>query len=416
MAKILQREFEDSLDFSNKLVNEIKNNFRELLKLLAGLKEIYDREEKKLPYHINLIDELHANENAHSRILAKLLQQQEPTSKRHEILESFIKFIIEKHYNKVDFHKIKIKSPLITQEKERIDLWIRDFDYAIVFENKVAWASDQPNQLERYIDVTKEYGFKNKEEQIYVLYLSPTYDKEPNQQTWGSYYNSDIYKNRYLKLSFKDDILQWLKNNVLPNVQIKDKYLSSAIEQYIDHLEGVFSLRAINNNMNMELQEFIKKELNLIGIETEKSIDIVLSKKQEMINAINQLDQLRKQIIAQHFQEWGKLLKTDFPNHEIVRNWNNPDTHINVGVKFNFEGNPFSTSIEYWYKGNIIYYGIGKHHATQEKNSALNFEEIISEFNFDASYEWWYGWKHTSFSNAYMRLKNLIKRIENQYK
>ena len=30
-------------------------------------------EKRKLPYNINIIDELHINENAHSRILCKLL-------------------------------------------------------------------------------------------------------------------------------------------------------------------------------------------------------------------------------------------------------------------------------------------------------------------------------------------------------
>ncbi|MFR9546446.1 MAG: hypothetical protein SNJ29_12845 [Rikenellaceae bacterium] len=25
--------------------------------------------------------------------------------------------------------------------------------------------------------------------------------------------------------------------------------------------------------------------------------------------------------------------------------------------------------------------------------------------------DWWYGWKHTSFENAYMRLDELIERV-----
>ena len=37
------------------------------------LSKIREKERQKLPYNFNLIDELHANENAHTRILLKLL-------------------------------------------------------------------------------------------------------------------------------------------------------------------------------------------------------------------------------------------------------------------------------------------------------------------------------------------------------
>jgi len=288
------RKLNDVINFSNALIDEINSNFQELMLFLKEFNEIYINEEKKLPYHINLIDELHAGENAHSRILAKLLQQQEPISKTHQILNSFINYIVGKCSSHHDFAKIKICKPEITQEKRRIDLWIRDKNYAIVFENKVKWASDQANQLERYIDITKEYNFK--EEQIFVLYLPPTYEKEPDEQTWGKYYNQDIHKKRYLNISFKDDILPWLKNDVLPIICKSDYYLSSSIEQYIDHLEGEFSLREINKKMNMELQSFIKEKLGLNEVEPELALKIVSNKIKEMEDALDQLEKMQEEI------------------------------------------------------------------------------------------------------------------------
>lgn len=411
MAEIAQHEFRNAIIFSNNLAIEMKSNFQKLLIFLDGFKKIYDKEEKKLPYHINLIDELRANENAHSRILEKLLQQQEPTNKRYEILEGFLLFIIEKYRDKDEFHKIKIEKPEITCERKRIDLWIRDKDYAIVFENKVAQASDQPNQLERYIKITEEeYNFG--EEQIYVLYLPPTYEKKPDRQTWGKYYNSNIHKNRYLNLSFKDDILPWLKNSVSPNIRLKDKYLSSSIEQYIDHLEGKFSLRTVNNKMNMELQEFIKKELGLNGIEPGDALKKVLDKEIEMQNALNQLNELEQKIKLEHFSKWEKLLHVDYPNYKVVGNINKPDAYINIGIKINHGEASFSAMIEYSFSSKNIYYGIGRHYATDKKDGTLNFEEIISDLKFDTNYEWWYGWDYTSFQNAYMRLRTLIEKIE----
>ncbi len=284
----------NSLDFTNELINDIQNLTYELLLLTNDFNEIFLKEEQKLPYHINLIDELHANENAHSRILTKLLQQQDPITKRFEVLESFIQYIIDNYNDKEDFNTLKINKPVITQEKKRIDLWIRDVDYAIIFENKVGWADDKSGQIERYIDVTIEHNFNEK--QIYVLYLPPTYEKEPEIQSWGKYYKQDIYVNRYLNISFKDDILPWLKKEILPNIKKNDRYLSSAIEQYIDHLEGLFSIRAINKKMNMELQNFIKDKLGITELEPELAIKIVIEKQIEMSNVINQLEILQNEL------------------------------------------------------------------------------------------------------------------------
>ena len=42
---------------------------------LKDFQNTYKCEENLLPYHFNVIDELHANENAHSRILQKILQK-----------------------------------------------------------------------------------------------------------------------------------------------------------------------------------------------------------------------------------------------------------------------------------------------------------------------------------------------------
>lgn len=312
----------NAINFSNELIDEIKNHLQELLLFLNDFNEIYKKEEEKLPYHINLIDELHASENAHSRILVKLLQQQEPINKRFEILDSFLKYIVQKYSTYEDFGKIKIYKPEITQEKRRIDLWIRDNNYAIVFENKVGWAGDQMSQLERYIDVTKEYNFK--EEQIFVLYLPPTYEKEPDEQTWGKYYGQEIYNKRYLNLSFKDDILPWLKNNVLPSIRKSDYFLSSSIEQYIDHLEGIFSLREINKNMNMELQNFIKAKLGINDVEPEIALKIVSDKREEMENAITQLEFIQEEIQTELNDKYfskchEELLNSSFASKNSVK-------------------------------------------------------------------------------------------------
>lgn len=173
-----------------------------------------------LVYHINIIDELHINENGHSRILLKLLQYQNRQGE-YTFLHSLLQYI-NTHTHSSSFSQIEIKKPFLTQEEARIDLWLRDWEsgYAIIFENKACDAVDQEEQLSRYIDKTIAEGFNK--EKIFVVYL-PSYTHEPDEQSWGSY--KEEFEERYVNLSFRDDILAWLKDDVLPNIPSSNIYL-----------------------------------------------------------------------------------------------------------------------------------------------------------------------------------------------
>lgn len=340
----MENEIKNTLDFINNVMKIEKEQEHETYKDLFILLQLYDAFYKKvalkLPYHINVIDELYANENAHNRILAKLLQQKTPYD-RFEILESFIEYMTEQ--KSASFSKIIIENPIITQETERIDLWIRDNNYAIIIENKIHYACDQKRQLERYISKTKDKGFKD--EQIYVVYLSPRYE-EPDFQSWGKY--KDIFNERYLNLSFNEDILKWLNEKVMPNLKLKDEFLRSAIEQYIDHLNGIFDLRTINNKMNMELQDFIKQELELNGTPTENISK--LKSKQAVINKINNqinllIAEITKESDKLFFEKCQKELSVKYPNLASVYEEGNTtglivpiDNSTSVRLIISFEG------------------------------------------------------------------------------
>ena len=51
----------------------IQEEWYNTLSFCDGFSLSIAKEKQKLPYHLNIIDELHINENAHSRILYKLL-------------------------------------------------------------------------------------------------------------------------------------------------------------------------------------------------------------------------------------------------------------------------------------------------------------------------------------------------------
>lgn len=310
--------------------NEELKSILELVDYYRGIKRQMD---EKQPYHLNVIDELYINENGHSRILAKLLQYK-TENERYDILESLLGFIAEYMKNE-NFSGIKVNQPEITQEKERIDLWVRERgQYAIIFENKIYNAADQDAQLCRYIDKTKEYGFR--EDQIYVVYLSQNGEK-PDEQSWGSY--EKTFQNRYVNLSFREHIQHWLKEQVLPNVKIKETVLRSAIEQYIDYLDGLFDLRTQNSTIKMETEKMIVERLNIDLFENDFDKVHFLQNKIEEVNELyNQLVNLknryyqeaRKRVLVPHIQRWKEEITILYPKFEKSKE----DGHVGLLMPF----------------------------------------------------------------------------------
>lgn len=411
-----REQIKDAIDFSDFVENKVRDNFSNLLILLTDFKNIYDRELADLPYHINLIDELHADENAHSRIFAKLLRYQENC--KYPFLEKFL--------NEVCKFNLTIENPIVEKVDScgRIDIPIFDKNYVVVIENKVTdKAPDQNNvkggQLARYIESIQN-DYNRKLEEIFVVY-TPKYDREPFDECWlnkDKFSYKDSFKDRFRSLSYKDQIYPWFKNKILPTIDEKNLYLKSAVEQYIDHLEGMFSLRTINNKMNMELQKFIKEKLGLQDDKPEEATEILSEKETELNNAINQIQQLKskyqKQIVVNHFEGWKQSLKDEFSDLTVVGDSFELDKNcINIGVKFSFENQNFTALIECnnWNKPNI-FYGVGrrfasltKHYTPETLQRVLNGNELLNPEDY------WYGWKYTSLENGYVKLKTLIDEI-----
>lgn len=365
-------------------VNELSNS----------LISVYKKEQNKLPYHINIVDLLWANENAHSRIFAELLKQN--SLDKYDILESFYDYL---HTINSNFERKPIK-PRITSEKDRIDLLILDTDFAIIIENKIHGATDQPEQLARYIDKVKSQGFK--ENKIWVIYLT-RYGDEPANQSWRDY--KDDFTGRFLKISFRNEILTWLEETVLPNCKIKDVYLKSTIEQYIDHLNGIFNLRINQKKMNKELQSHIKQALELTS-DPEKDHQMLRNKLNELQKVEGFINDMLLSTEKECWQKWLGQLKRDFPNHETI-SYPYDKEYPKVGIILEYKGSKFTALIE---KGSNIYYGFGRHDASE--TLIIEIQELLKPFLSDfKENQWWYGWENASFENVYIRLKALIEKV-----
>lgn len=181
---------------------------------------------------MNLVELLHANENAHTRILVKLLRYN-----HHDGDLEFAKSFVRK------FVRVDCQTPEVWEQIDYIDALIGERGrYAIVIENKINWAADQDKQIERYIVAAQErLGVSS--EQLYVIYLTDNGIRTPAEnsltdkarEVLGITAETD---GRLIKLNYRDDIIPWIAEDALPFCRHGDAQTIHAIEQYLDYLKN----------------------------------------------------------------------------------------------------------------------------------------------------------------------------------
>ena len=337
--------------------------YRDSLSETIELSDLFQKERSKLdfPFHLNIIDELGANENAHSKILAEIFRYN--INNNYPFLQSFLDNI-EVNEN--------IKAPEVEVEKHRIDILIHDTDFALIIENKINYAADQPEQLKRYFDsVSKKY----KEEQIFLLYLTRWGMKKPSLDSFPQEYRNILGTN-YKEIDFCNNVLPWLEEKVLPECRLKEEALSSAIHQYIDHLKGILDKRENMKPLDDKLKEFLKEKLNIkekfIKEElTSETYSVVDDKIQEIDNCKKYLEYIRNDIIVfrddlratfkrKLYEKLGdEWICVEYAGSEAV----NIDDHVNKNLfGFRWDKGPFLKSIN---SNSDLYLCVEFHHYEQ---------------------------------------------------
>ena len=318
-------EKEDTFKLFNSINEEIVKQYSDLLRIGELFCRTYESEKLKLPYHLNIIDELHINENGHSRILMRLFCYRNEKGE-YEFLKSFIDYIHSNTHSD-EFKRIKIDNPIISQEEQRIDLWVRDKSYAIIFENKIYNAADQDAQIHRYIEKTRGKGYNINN--IFVIYL-PQYYHEPDDQSWGEYKKD--FGSRFAIIPFQDGIIKWLKEYVLPNIRYKDQYLFSAVTQYIDYLEGLFGLRTINKSLIMNLEKLFDEHFELSNCSSDKKRFEVLKEKISDFETItNQMRALKNKYRQNIIESRKDDIKILYP---MLQECHFPDKFVGVDINY----------------------------------------------------------------------------------
>lgn len=288
----------------------------DLLNLAKKYAELFNKEKDNFPYRLNVINELHDDENAHSRILIRLLQYKDKDE------YTWLKFFVNrmKDYCEGEFD-IEISNPKIKTEHDtgdgRIDGFIwEEGKYAIIIENKIWNAPDQKEQIDRYVNYVNQHH-EVKDENIYVIYLTLDGSKEVSENSL-----SDITKNnlgnRFITMNFQDDIIPWLEDDILPNCKVKEKCLGSAVYQYIDYLKD--RLGQLDYQRQAQ-KNALKQILEIMNVsETYKDLKNKYNDVQKLAIALgNEVNNLGNNV-AGKFQELTQTCFEDFTDFKFGGN------------------------------------------------------------------------------------------------
>lgn len=187
------------------------------------------------------------DENDHTRMLLSLLRYERPSAVKYKmpILYSFVKtFGIDVDLTDVCADNVRFSEPYKTnQGKSFLDgLIVKKGEFAIIIENKICGAGDQPEQIKRYIlSMVKEEDVPL--ENVWVVYLTMDGLQHDGKPTKVSYNEEDAdfssydIDNRLICVNYRYDIIPWMKESVLPMVNHSEHLLASSIEVYVNYFE-----------------------------------------------------------------------------------------------------------------------------------------------------------------------------------
>ena len=290
--------------------------------LANALGSYYEKQKESLPFHINVIDQLHADENAHTRILTQLLKYRE--GGKYTILRSFLKLV-----PKFDVESFNIDKSHVFFNRENIDGLIeKEREYAVIIENKIHWAVDQDKQIERYVDTEIHHGIP--QNNIWVIYLTRDGQKKVEKYSLTKKTEEILSTNedgssRFVELDYRNHILPWLKETILPNCRMKEEWLASAVKQYVDHLEGMFGIRDSQKKLIISMEN---KIANSIGCTDTMSIGEKYVKMTAFSNTLNDMqsivgncmDSLINPVVSRFEEETLQIFEEICPDIEVEFN------------------------------------------------------------------------------------------------
>lgn len=359
-----------SIEYSfSDLSNKYYNNFKE--------------REKELPYWINLVEVMNLgyrgsgkNENGHSRFLYELFRY--TSNGTHPVINSFInRFTDRKGFkSKLGENKITVNSTFSAIGRHpdiyinQLEVYDSDETISVVFENKIDYAEDRDKQMQDYIIGMHKERNNGKiilDSNCYAFYLISDFVSKRNDTAHdasGRQYVDEkmildilIPDKNYILLSYKEDILPWLKSESFSK---KECYLTDNINLYIQYLNNRFKYLT-------DINDIILKSIK--GINKMESLS--LNELYSLQNGLEKLIYDKKKTIIERLD---RICKDFIPD---------PRTELNKGYIFRLKKN-FSIWIEINLDNENQDFTIGLSTDDDTKTDL----QTIAEFGIDPNKKW----------------------------
>ena len=387
------------------MIMDYKSFFEEIKKF----KEEQNKQKQRGLNDFNILTAVrkpHAEVGMHSNFIYALLNPNGLHYQDDLFVDLFIKYVLKIN----DFGKVtKVSMEEPTSQNRRIDFTIQSENYSIGIEMKI-YANDQDKQIYDYYNfLAEESKDDNKDVVIYYLTLNKT----------DASIESHNYT-RYEKISFKNEILEWLEKCKNKVQDIGN--LNEAIKQYIEVVKMVTNQHTSNVK---NLKELLLKDNNMKLILSSEMKDAIIDSKNE---------------VEKYFWEElkYKLYKNgynfDYVNYDFKLEENLDDYIKNnrkwYGLKYDLLDIDTNHKLYFYIeKENNITYGLTIAENGVRKNISKNeeFKEYLEKYskicswttnNKDKNNPWWLHWNYpknkinfNEFSSA--TIFNLIDDMNN---
>ena len=208
------------------------------------------------PY--NLFTAWKMSENDHTKMFLALMRYQN-TSGRYLLLNSFLNRFAKGRDKMIHYQNISDVNILFNPRYKTdtansfidglITFTANGRPIAVIVENKIYDAPDQPNQISRYIEhMTKDEGVDVNN--VWVFYMTGDGSKEVEEQSYGCDAATDIGR-RFVPLAYNSDIINWLKSDIL-EARIYPEVLTSVVRSYVESLEKDLFAEDNSDNQRMD--------------------------------------------------------------------------------------------------------------------------------------------------------------------
>ena len=365
----------------------------------------------KRPYHFNALLELRHDEEDISRIVAGILRHKSVNG--YDVLKDFVNCFFGSELEEL------IETPIIDTEVcvdnlKRIDILIREEGrYAIVIENKIWDAPEQPNQLANYLEGMQNRGYDS--EHIYIAYLNGSGKCIPTDKSWTSqngFSYQDDFITRFRIINFNTTFLKWLETSDAIRMA-KDKSFTDSVELFVDFLKHKMGIIKSENTMEQDVNNAIIDFLGL-GENRNYNIEMLNGKIGQVRECADQLERLRRKYCYDHVTELCKALETAYPNKNIAKDFK-PAQNIFTGVSISFRGEADAINVQVGFEGrNFICGAIGTSPDRSVINKIRESEEISPFYKsgeFKKGVDWLF-FKRIPMEEGLEQTKTIVSRIE----